>query len=65
MVASPLLARFRPLVWLACTFLAVSTLTRLALLLYAGSGVPAAAGTWLYAFGVGAGYDLLGFVYFA
>lgn len=57
--------RFRPLAWLAACFLSISALTRLALLVAAGSGVPAASGAWLYAFGVGLGYDLLAFVYFA
>lgn len=61
----PLYERFRPLLWLGATFIALSALTRLALLLATGSGVPASAGTWLYAFGVGLGYDLLAFVYFA
>ena len=40
-------------------------LTRLALLIATGSGVPASPGYWLYAFAVGLGYDLLAFVYFA
>ena len=57
--------RFRPLAWLAACFLSISALTRLALLVAAGSGVPAAPAAWLYAFGVGLGYDLLAFVYFA
>ncbi len=62
---SPLLSRFRPLLWLGLCFLSVSTLTRLALLIATGSGVPASPGYWLYAFAVGLGYDLLTFVYFA
>lgn len=57
--------RFRPLLWLGACFLAISALTRLALLAATGSGVPASPGLWLYAFGVGLGYDLLAFVYFA
>ena len=57
--------RFRPLAWLALCFLSISALTRLALLMATGSGVPAAPGAWLYTFGVGLGYDLLAFVYFA
>src|SRR5690606_21946666 len=67
MTASPdaRFERFRPLLWLGLCFLAVSALTRLALLVAAGSGVPAAPASWLYAFGVGLGYDLLAFVYFA
>lgn len=62
---SPLLSRFRVLLWLGACFLSVSTLTRLALLIATGSGVPASPGYWLYAFAVGFGYDLLTLVYFA
>ncbi len=65
MIQSPLLSRFRPLLWLGLCFLSISTLTRLALLIATGSGVPASPGYWLYAFAVGLGYDLLAFVYFA
>ncbi len=57
--------RFRPLAWLAAVFIGISTLTRLALLIATGSGIPASPGYWLYAFLVGFGYDLLTFVYFA
>ena len=59
------LGRFRPLAWLAGCFLAISALTRLALLVATGAGVPATPGYWLFAFGVGLGYDLLAFAYFA
>jgi phosphoglycerol transferase MdoB-like AlkP superfamily enzyme len=62
---NPLYSRFRPLLWLGGVFIAVSTLTRLALLIATGSGVPATLGNWAYAFGVGLAYDLLAFVYFA
>ena len=65
MIQSPLLSRFRPLLWLGLCFLSITTLTRLALLIATGSGVPASPGYWLYAFAVGLGYDLLAFVYFA
>lgn len=65
MIQSPLLSRFRPVLWLGICFLSVTTLTRLALLIATGSGVPAAPGYWLYAFAVGLGYDVLAFVYFA
>src|SRR4051812_34708521 len=65
MLQSPLLSRFRPLLWLGICFLSISLLTRLALLIATGSGVPASPGYWLYAFTVGLGYDLLTFVYFA
>jgi phosphoglycerol transferase MdoB-like AlkP superfamily enzyme len=50
------------LAWLGAVFLAASFLTRLALLLATGSGVPASMGAWLYLFGVGLGYDLLTFL---
>jgi phosphoglycerol transferase MdoB-like AlkP superfamily enzyme len=59
----PLYERFRPLAWLGAVFLVMSFLTRLALLLATGAGVPPAPGTWLYLFGVGLGYDLLTFLY--
>ena len=62
---SALLSRFRPLLWLGLCFLSVSTLTRLALLIATGSGVPTSPGYWLYAFAIGWGYDLLAFAYFA
>ena len=62
---SPLMRRFRPLLWLGACFLAISFVTRLILLLMAGSGVPPNPLNWLYAFGVGLGYDLIAFVYFA
>lgn len=65
MADSPLSARFRPLAWLAGVFLVVSTLTRLALLLATGSGVPHTAANLAHAFGVGLGYDLLALLYFA
>lgn len=64
-VEHPLRERFAPLVWLGVTFVGLSTLTRLALLIATGSGVPASTASWLYAFGVGFGYDLLTFAYFA
>ena len=61
----PLATRYRPLAWLLAVFLTVSTLTRLALLVRAGAGVAPSAGHWLSVFGIGLGYDLLTFVYFA
>jgi phosphoglycerol transferase MdoB-like AlkP superfamily enzyme len=57
--------RFRPLLWLGLCFLAIAFVTRLILLLMTGSGVPPNPLDWLYAFGVGLGYDLVTFVYFA
>ncbi|MEF9978424.1 MAG: LTA synthase family protein [Thermomonas sp.] len=62
---SPLHTRFRPLAWLAGSFLGIASLTRLVLLLATGGGVPASPADWLYLFGVGVGYDILAFVYFA
>jgi len=47
------------------SFLTISTLTRLALLFAAGKDVPIAFGNYAFAFGVGLGYDLLAFGYFA
>lgn len=60
-----LLERFQPLLWLGGTFLVVSTLTRLALFLVTGAGIPASPSLWAYAFGVGLGYDLLTLLYFS
>jgi phosphoglycerol transferase MdoB-like AlkP superfamily enzyme len=57
--------RFRPLAWLAVVSIGISTLTRLALLIATGNGIPTSPGYWLYAFLVGFGYDVLTFVYFA
>ena len=57
--------RYRPLVWLLLVFVAVSTLTRITLLVAAGQGVPPTPTHWLTVFGIGLGYDLLTFVYFA
>src|SRR3954469_16866717 len=65
MKSSALRARYAPLIWLACVFLAIAFLTRLALLIKTGHGVPADPLQWLYLFGVGLGYDLVAFVYFA
>ena len=57
--------RYAPLIWLAAIFFAIELLTRLALLIKTGDGVPAQLGSWLYLFAVGAAYDLIAFVYFA
>lgn len=56
--------RFRPLGWLAACFLAISTLTRVALLLQAGAGVPHSPGLLLQVFATGLGFDLITFCYF-
>ncbi|BCT93556.1 sulfatase [Lysobacter helvus] len=63
--AHPLYERFRPLAWFGIGYLALCALTRLGLLVYTGAGVPADPRLWLYAFGVGLGYDMLAFVYLA
>ncbi len=60
-----LLGRFRPLIWLGACFLAISMLTRFALLVRTGAGIPPSLGYWLYVYEVGLAYDLLAFVYFA
>lgn len=61
----PLRQRFRPLVWLGVCFVVIAWATRLVLLIRTGAGVPAHPQDWLYIFGVGLGYDLVTFVYFA
>jgi len=62
---SPLRQRFMPLLWLGSMFLAISFVTRAVLLIMSGHEVPHTAGNLLYAFGVGLGYDLITFIYFA
>lgn len=62
---SPLRQRFRPLLWLAITFVAISFVTRVALLVMSGSQVPHTLSNLLYAFGVGLGYDLITYIYVA
>src|SRR5512133_2617226 len=57
--------RYRPLMWCLTVFLVVSTLTRAVLLAAAGTGVPMNPLYWLDLFGIGLGFDLLTFVYFA
>nr|WP_233171872.1 LTA synthase family protein [Dyella sp. ASV21] len=57
--------RFRPLWWLAISYLLIGGVTRIALLFMSGSGVPMNPLYWAYAFGVGMAYDLLAFVYLA
>ena len=61
----PIATRYRPLAWLLSMFLLVTTATRVVLLVAAGAGVPIRVDYWLILFVVGAGYDLLTFVYFA
>ena len=62
---SPLRQRFRPLVWLAIVFVAIAFATRVVLLIMSGNEVAHTASNLLYAFGVGLGYDLITFIYFA
>ncbi len=62
---SPLRQRFRPLGWLAISYVLIGVITRIALLFMAGSGVPHNPLYWAYAFGVGLGYDLVTFLYVA
>ena len=62
---SPLRQRFRPLLWLAITFLLISFITRVALLVMSGHEVSHGPLNLLYAFGVGLGYDLITFIYVA
>lgn len=62
---SPLRQRFRPLWWLAITFVAISFVTRVALLAMSGHEVPHTPLNLLYAFGVGFGYDLITYIYVA
>ncbi len=62
---SPLRQRFRPLAWLAITFLSISFVTRVVLLVMSGHEVAHTPLNLLYAFGVGLGYDLVTFIYVA
>ncbi len=57
--------RLRPLGWLAGAYLTIGAVTRVALLVMTGSGVGPGVGHWLYAFGVGALFDLATFAYVA
>ncbi|MEO9078345.1 MAG: sulfatase-like hydrolase/transferase [Rhodanobacter sp.] len=63
--ASTLRQRFRPLWWLGITYLAISLVTRIVLLVMSGSNVAHTTLNLLYAFGVGLGYDLVTFIYLA
>ncbi|WP_458070388.1 LTA synthase family protein [Rhodanobacter sp. BL-MT-08] len=57
--------RFRPLLWLAITFVAIALVTRVALLIMSGVEVSHRPFNLLYSFGVGLGYDLITFIYVA
>jgi phosphoglycerol transferase MdoB-like AlkP superfamily enzyme len=61
----PLRQRFRPLWWLGVTYLLIGVATRIVLLAMSGSGVPLNPLYWLYAFGIGAAYDLVTLLYLA
>lgn len=63
--SSPLHQRFRPLWWLGVAYLAICFATRIVLLVMSGHNVSPNPLNWLYAFGVGLGYDLITFVYLA
>lgn len=63
--SSPLRQRFRPLWWLGITYIVISFVTRLILLFMSGHNVSPNPLNWLYAFGVGLGYDLITFLYLA
>ena len=63
--APSLRPRFRPLWWLALVYVALGAVTRVALLVMSGKGVPHNPLYWAYAFGVGLGYDLVTFIYIA
>ena len=62
---SPLRQRFWPLWWLGITYIAICFITRIALLVMSGGNVAPNPLHWLYAFGVGLGYDLITFLYLA
>ncbi|WP_109123613.1 alkaline phosphatase family protein [Dyella sp. C11] len=62
---TPLRQRFRPLWWLAISYVLIGALTRIVLLFMSGSGVPHNPLYWAYGFGVGLSYDLIAFVYLA
>ena len=57
--------RFRPLLWLAITFIAIALVTRVALLIMSSADVSHSPLNLLYSFGVGLGYDLITFIYVA
>jgi phosphoglycerol transferase MdoB-like AlkP superfamily enzyme len=57
--------RFRPLWWLGTVYVVIGVITRVALLLMTGKGVPHSPLDWLYAFGVGLCSDLVTLLYVA
>ncbi|MBM7128585.1 LTA synthase family protein [Dyella mobilis] len=62
---SSLRERFRPLWWLGIVYVILGAITRVALLLMTGKGVPHDPADWLYAFGVGFCSDLITLLYVA
>ena len=62
---SPMRERFRPLWWFAIVYVLLGALTRVALLVMTGKGVPANPLYWLVTFGVGLCSDLVTFLYVA
>jgi|CXWL01.1.fsa_nt_gi phosphoglycerol transferase MdoB-like AlkP superfamily enzyme len=59
-----LVGAFLPALWLGISFLAISAITRLALLIATGDGISIDIASYAYVFTVGLGYDLLAFAYF-
>lgn len=57
--------RFQPVLWLGTCFTLITSVTRLALLIATGDGIPFDLGSYAYAFSAGLAYDLVTFVYFA
>ena len=62
---STLRERFRPLWWLGIVYVVLGALTRVALLVMTGKGVPHDPMDWLFAFGVGLCSDLIALLYVA
>ncbi|WP_240669049.1 LTA synthase family protein [Dyella sp. M7H15-1] len=60
---SSLRDRFRPLWWLGIVYVALGAVTRVALLVMTGKGIPHHPLDWLYAFGVGFCSDLITLLY--
>ena len=57
--------RFRPLWWLGIVYVVLGAITRVALLVMTGKGIPHNPLDWLYAFGVGLCSDLITLLYVA
>ncbi|HEX7814197.1 LTA synthase family protein [Dyella sp.] len=63
--STPLRQRFQPLWWLGIAYVVLGAVTRIALLVMSGKGVPPNPLYYLYAFGIGLGYDLVTLLYVA